>query len=167
MKSDKTHTENTHFDVVDENGNKLGMINTGVTGFSKFSLVNSDYSLLLTIHNKFFSFKEICEAKDTQGNIIGKLKKKGYDVEFEDVNGKNLQGTIPLTTTPCGIYDDDGNEIASVARKTDTSTFKEIFGTKQSEWILKINNSFYSRITLLGFFLAMYRACYTGESSGF
>jgi uncharacterized protein YxjI len=155
----------SNFDIEDERGNKLGRIKRGIIK-DKFSLFDSDESLLLTINKKIFTWKgQTYEVKNPNGNLIGKLKQKGGlglspDVLFENSNGDEiLSGEIPLSYASCEIYDDQGNVIASVAKENE-ERFIEMIQTKFVPWILKIDDLLYDQITILGVFLAMYHADY-------
>jgi len=152
------------FSITDNNGNKLGSINTSLWNSDKFTLVDSDKSVLLKTKKKRFGWKNKFQVTDASGNLIGTFS---GDLIMEDKNGnKILTGNIPNEKdVPCKIYNNEGEPLADLTTKSSTR-FRWL--RQPEEWNLHILELSYDRILLLAFCLVAYGQNYNAhqESGG-
>jgi len=149
--------------ITDNNGNKLGSVNRSFWNSDKFTLVDSDKSVLLKTKKKRYWFRRNkTQVTDASGNLIGTFS---GDLIMEDKNGnKILTGSIPNEKdVPCKIYNNEGKPLADLTTKSSTR-FRWL--RQPESWNLHILELSYDRILLLAFCLVAYGENYNAHQGG-
>ena len=152
------------FNIIDNSGNKLGSIKTSLWNNDKFTLVDSDKSVLLKTKKKRFGWKNKFQVTDASGNLIGTFS---GDLIMEDKNGnKILTGKIPNEKdAPCKIYNNEGESLADLTTMSSTR-FRWL--RQPESWNLHILELSFDRILLLAFCLVAYGENYNAhQASGY
>ena len=134
--------------ITDEKGIQLGKI----IGFRSPSICDNDGSLIVKTHRKFFSGD--WEIKDSNDNLIGKIKEKNNLITLKNQQGEELLlGERPLAyNVPIGINNSEGEEIAFVEKKEKSKIARWFH---EGDISLHIEDLLFDRKTMLGFWFIL------------
>jgi len=151
-KQEWLHGAKPGWELKDEQGILLGKFNM-VDKDKKHILYNSDNSILIKLH-EFGYFNPGFDVIDSDKNLLGKVKvvKKGPHLENskgEEILMTELSSYYGLKT----IHD----KVQKIIFEVDFNKFNwNVFSKKKQRWTIKILDSSFDRIVILGFVVSLF-----------